>query len=300
MRETETAALLALLRIAPRGTGWGEIAARVSAEGSAQTLLLGAADALFPNPETEAALDQAASQLCTWRAAGHQLTTVLEQEYPHQLRDIRDMPPFLFYTGDLRTEDPGMSVVGSRLASKRGLSIARSTAELLVERGLTVIAGLAEGIDTAAHRAALSMGGRTVAIIGTGITRRYPASNADLQDEIARRGVVVSQFYPDAPPTRSSFPMRNVTMSGYGLATIVIEASEHSGSRIQARVAGQHGRPVILTSNVVESTSWGRALVGNPNVFVASSISEMQEAIHAVQDAPKQLDDALAALVASR
>lgn len=298
--EAETAALLALLRTARRGTGWGEIAARVCAEGSAQALLHEPGDALLPDPEAEAALDQAVSQLRAWRTAGHQLTTVLEADYPHQLRDIREMPPFLFYAGDLHTNDPSMSVVGSRRASKQGLNIARTTAELLVDKGLSVIAGLAEGIDTAAHRAALNAEGRTVAVIGTGISRRYPASNAALQDEIARRGLVLSQFYPDAPPTRHSFPMRNVTMSGYGLATIVIEASEHSGSRIQARVAGQHGRPVILTSDVVEFTSWGRDLVGNPNVFVASSISEMDDAVQAVLDSPRQLDDALAALMATR
>lgn len=115
---------------------------------------------------------------------------------------------------------------------------------------LSVIAGLAEGIDTAAHRAALVAGGRTVAFIGTGIDKRYPAANIEIHDEIAHSGLVLSQFYPGAGPTKHTFPMRNVLMSGYGLATIVVEAGEYSGSRIQARTAGEHGRPVILTDSV--------------------------------------------------
>ncbi len=209
------------------------------------------------------------------------------------------MPPFLFYEGDLRADDDGMSVVGSRAITERGRAFAQATAEFLVSEGLTVIAGLAEGIDTAAHRAALDAGGRTVAFIGTGISRRYPAKNAALQEEIAQRGLVLSQFYPDAPPTKSSFPMRNASMSGYGLATIVIEAGEHSGTRIQARLAGEHGRPVILTSDVVESTQWGRALAAAPHVSVVSNLAEMQDAVRSIRSAPDRLNNALGALLAS-
>lgn len=298
-REAETAALLALLRTSKRGTSWGEIAARVTAQGSALDLLYESEDALFPGPEIETELKTSTTRLRSWLADGYQLTTVLDEGYPRRLRDIREMPPFLFYEGALNADDSGMSIVGSRRASERGTSIARATAELLVDEKLTVIAGLAEGIDTAAHRAALDSGGRTVAFIGTGIARRYPASNAALHDEIAHEGLLLSQFYPDSPPTKSSFPMRNVSMSGYGLATIVIEASEHSGSRIQARVAGQHGRPVILTSGVVESTEWGKALVGDPNVYVAGSMDEMRAAVREVRKSPALLEEAIAALVAS-
>lgn len=298
-REAETAALLALLQPPSRGTSWGEIAARVSGEGSAQAVLQESEDGLFPSPDAEARRVEATQQLRSWLDDGYELTTVLESDYPRRLRDIREMPPFLFYAGDLRADDDGMSVVGSRRASSWGTALARATAEFLVDEGLTVIAGLAEGIDTAAHRAALDAGGRTVALVGTGIARRYPASNSALQDEIARRGLVLSQFYPGAPPTKSTFPMRNVSMSGYGLATVVIEASEHSGSRIQARVAGQHGRPVILTSRIVESTKWGRALENQPNVYVVRSMREMREAIRSVRESPARLDEALAALMAS-
>lgn len=146
-----------------------------------------------------------------------------------------------------------MSVVCSRAVSACSLSIAGSVAVGLVERGITMIAGLAKGIDTAAHTAALDAGGRTVAVIGTaspGITR---PRTRELQDQVTADGLVISQFWPDAPPTKHSFPMRNAVMSGYGRATIVVEASEHSGARIQARQAVAHGRLVILTDLVVKA-----------------------------------------------
>lgn len=299
-REDEAAALLALLKSRRKGQSWGSIAANVAAEGSAIAVLReDEDDALIPSPAAVQELEASAEELRAWERAGYRLTTVLDPDYPHRLRDIREMPPFLFYSGDLRADDDGMSVVGSRGASEGGRRLATATAELLVDEGLTVIAGLAEGIDATAHRAALDAGGRTVAFIGTGISRHYPAANAALQDEIAARGLVLSQFYPDAPPTKSTFPMRNAAMSGYGLATIVIEAGEYSGSRIQARVAGQHGRPVILTSRVVESTSWARTLAGSTNVSVVSNLSEMRDAVRRVRESPRRLDEALAALLAS-
>src|SRR5581483_252563 len=112
------------------------------------------------------------------------------------------------------------------------------------------ISGLAAGIDTAAHTAALESGGRTVAVIGTGITRCYPAANIELQEAIAHSGLVLSQFWPESSASKASFPMRNATMSAYGRATIVVEASEQSGARIQARLAVAHGRPVVLMNSV--------------------------------------------------
>lgn len=216
-----------------------------------------------------------------------------------RLRDIREVPPFLFYEGDLRRDDDGMSVVGSRSASAWGLHFAADAARLLVSEGLSVIAGLAAGIDTAAHRAALDERGRTVAFIGTGISRAYPKENALLQRDIAEGGLLLSQFYPDAPPTKQTFPMRNASMSGYGLATIVVEAGEHSGTRIQARLAGKHGRPVILTGRVAANTSWGRALVGRTNVHVVADLSELKAAIAEVRYASGRLQSALEALTPS-
>jgi DNA processing protein len=155
------------------------------------------------------------------------------------------------------------------------LAIAADVARELVSRGVTVVAGLALGIDTVAHRAALAASGRTVAIIGTGINRTYPAENRDLHEEIAACGLLLSQFWPDAPPQKHTFLMRNAAMSGYGLATVVVEAGEHSGARAQARMAVEHGRPVILTEMVVDRNEWAQALVGRPGIHVASSLRSL-------------------------
>ena len=297
-RDHELAALLVLLRRRPGGAGWNEIAIDVATRGSAVATLADlSGDTLFGTASEDAELASARQTVEQWNASGYQVVTVLDENYPSRLLGIRETPPFLFYEGTLAEPDAGMSVVGSRSASEAGVRFAAAAAHLLVSDGLTVIAGLAKGVDIAAHRAALDAGGRTVAFIGTGITKSYPTGNAGLQKEIAARGLLMSQFYPDASPTKQSFPMRNATMSGYGLATIVIEAGEHSGTRIQARVAGEHGRPVILTSKVAHTTSWGAALVDRPNVYVVDTLDDLGDAVRVIRETPNRLQSALDALV---
>lgn len=299
-REQELATLLVLLRRRQAGTSWNEVAAQVAAAGSATAVFDEiASDALFVTPDIDSELDRARTDVRRWDGSGYRLVSVLDPEYPSSLLGIREAPPFLFYEGALREPDAGMSVVGSRSASDSGRRLAVEAAQHLVRVGLTVVSGLAAGIDAAAHRAALEAGGRTVAVLGTGISLSYPASNRALQQEIAQRGLLLSQFYPDAPPTKQSFPMRNATMSGYGLATIVIEAGEHSGARIQARLAGEHGRPVILTDRVATQTTWGEALVDRPNVYVVGSVVELSDAVTDIREAPARLRSALDDLVSA-
>jgi DNA processing protein len=271
--QEERAAVVALLRVRPGGLSWGEIAAGVLEAGSALAVWHRAvAPALAGVPGELDPLTVAAADVTGWTAGGWTFLTILDPQYPARLRGIHQAPPMLFGRGTLIADDPAVSVVGSRRASEQGLRVAASVARELVRRGLTVISGLALGIDTAAHRAALDAGGRTVAVIGTGISRVYPAQNRELQEKIAASGLVLSQFWPDAPPQARNFPIRNATMSGYGLATVVAEAGEHSGARIQARLAVEHGRPVILTAAVAEQNEWARALVGRPGVHVAASL----------------------------
>ncbi|MDR0945222.1 MAG: DNA-protecting protein DprA [Bifidobacteriaceae bacterium] len=284
----EVVALLALLRLRPNRMTWEAIGNQVSLEGSAQAVLsgLGTADGtLFPDPGTLARVTAeraaAESALAKWEADKLTFVTILSDQYPEQLAGVFDAPPLLFYRGDLRPDDRGMSVVGSRKASPEGLALAAEAARILVRNRLTVIAGLAAGIDTAAHRAALDAGGRTVAVLGTGISRYYPAANHELQNAIAETGLLLSQFYPDEPPTRNTFPKRNGTMSGYGLATIIIEAGEYSGARIQARKAAGHGRPLILTEQVAQTTSWGKELAAQRETWVrvVSTPDEIEAAV---------------------
>ena len=272
----ERAALVALLRLRPRGLSWAEVTAEVLEVGSALDVWHRLVPATLVNPPGQPdALESAAQDVDGWVKQGSALVTVLDGDYPARLRGIHQAPPVLFARGQLIADDPAMSVVGSRKASDRGLAIAADVARELVSRGVTVVAGLALGIDTVAHRAALAASGRTVAIIGTGINRTYPAENRDLHEEIAARGLLLSQFWPDAPPQKHTFLMRNATMSGYGLATVVVEAGEHSGARAQARMAVEHGRPVILTEMVVDRNEWAKALVGRPGIHVASSLRSL-------------------------
>jgi DNA processing protein len=281
----ETVALLALLKAAPRGVRWYDIGEEVRFAGSALAVLdrvRGADAALFPDPALDRAVAEADAELAEWEAAGLELVTVLSERYPQRLAGVFDCPPFLFWRGTLDAGDRGMSVVGSRRASEEGLAFARTAARLLAERGLTVVSGLADGIDAAAHAEALRLGARTAAVIGTGIRVSYPRSNRALQEEIAAKGLVVSQFYPDQPPTQTTFPMRNGTMSGYGLATIIAEAGEHSGSRIQARKALDHGRQVVLSAQVAVSTSWGAAMAAEGSAQVAGSEQELAAAVEQV------------------
>lgn len=294
--DAERAALVALLRTRPNDMKWPQIMAEVDARSSALDLWYG----LFPpnllDDGTETPeLAEAGRDIATWQTAGLGFLTFLDDDYPAQLRAIHDLPPVLFHRGTLVPDDVGMSVVGSRNASPRGLDIARAIAAGLVDRGITVVSGLAKGIDTAAHTAALEAGGRAVAVIGTGINRYYPAESRALQDRVATEGLVLSQFWPDAPPTKHSFPMRNTVMSGYGRATIVVEAGEHSGARIQAKRAVAHGRPVILTDLVVQANTWAQELRGRPGVHVAASTAEAMATVESITAGPAEIDALFAA-----
>jgi len=221
-------------------------------------------------------LDQASADIDRWGAAGMRLVTVLEPGYPPNLRAVHDRPPVVFVAGRLKPADAhGVAVVGARKATHAGTEWARAIAEHLVDRGFTVVSGLAAGIDTAAHTAALARGGRTVAVIGTGLARSYPPQNEALQWRIASECAVVSQFWPDAPPSRRSFPMRNAVMSGITLATVVVEASDTSGARMQARLARAQGRPVFLLASLVERQEWAQEYAARPGTNVVHSPDEI-------------------------
>ena len=270
--DDERAALLALLDERPAlggerlgDTTWPTIASEVALRGSAVAVWEESHPvALEGMDEPGGPLDRARAQLARWRDADFDVITVLDPQYPLMLREIHQIPPVLFVRGWLAAEDVGVSVVGSRTATPRGLGVASLVARGLVERGMPVISGLATGIDTAAHQACLAAGGRPVGVLGTGIRRVYPPRNRELHERVAAAGALVSQFMPDAPSSKQTFPMRNATMSGLGGASVIVEAGEYSGSRIQARVAVEHGRPVILTDTVVTSTRWVRPCETGP------------------------------------
>jgi DNA processing protein len=236
--------------------------------------LLAAVDASAVTP---AEIDRFEELIDGARADGAQLVTVLDDSYPTNLRLIHDRPPFLFACGDYRArDDRAIAVVGTRQASERGLDLARSLARELVSRDVTVVSGLARGIDGAAHEATLEAGGRTVAVVGTGIRRVYPAEHRGLADRIcASGGAILSQFLPDAPPRREHFPLRNRTMSGYAVGTVVVEASATSGAKMQARLALAHGKRVFLIRDLVTRESWAQKYAEQRGAIVVDSVDDV-------------------------
>lgn len=212
-----------------------------------------------------AAYDHADAEMQAADRAGAGLTTVLDGDYPINLRFVYNLPPFLFYRGGLDQDRDALSVavVGTRRPSEGGLARAEAMADMLSERGVAVTSGLAAGIDTAAHRAAIEAGGRTIAVYGTGITRVYPAANAGLAEDIVDAGgLVVSQFFPTARPAKWTFRKRNEVTSGISQGTVVIEASATSGAKMQARLACEHGKRVFLPRSLIGAQQWARDMAG--------------------------------------
>lgn len=236
-------------------------------------------------------------ELDNWQRQGFDFVSLFDDRFPHRLRATIDVPPFLFAKGTLDPDDRGVSVVGSRHCSPEGARFAEECAHMLVGQGLTVVAGLAKGIDTFAHRTALKENGRTVAFIGTGIDRQYPAENRDLQHAIEERGLVLSQFWPGTAPTKQTFPMRNALMSGYSIATIIADAGEYSGTRIQARQAQHHGRPVIINSIVLDKAKWARALENNDDVFIVNDVDGVRDALRQINRIGDQADELIRGLL---
>lgn len=269
MRRDEQAALVAWLR-RPKVV-WSSVTEQLEEDGSVRAAAsLPAQGTLFDITSTDD-VQTAAADLDRWAHAGIRMISVLDHEYPSNLRMIHQRPPVLFLRGTTDKRDStSVAVVGTRQATPEGVDQAKELAAGLATRNVPVISGLAAGIDTAAHTAALAAGGRTVAVIGTGIDRVYPAQNAALQEEIAAKGLVISQFLPGAPPTRTSFPMRNAVMSGYALATVVIEAAYQSGARMQARLALQHGHHVFLMRSLLQH-DWARSYTQRPGVTVVDN-----------------------------
>jgi DNA processing protein len=204
-------------------------------------------------------------------AAGRELERVREQgadvlvlddgTYPALLREIADPPITLYVKGDWAAcfDYPCVAVVGSRRASTYGQNVAVMLARDLASRGVCVVSGLARGIDAAAHRGALEAGGRTVAVLGTGVDEVYPRDHKKLAEEIlAKNGAIVSQFPLGTPPIPENFPYRNRIISGLSLGVVLVEAAENSGSLITARLAMEQNREVYaVPGNITSRNSFG-------------------------------------------
>ena len=262
-------ALLRAARVSPK-----RALADAAAAGGAEALLDARLGLL-----TADARERASREIEGWQRRGIDIVSPADPAYPGMLRTAGEPPPLLFVAGRLEARDrPGVAVVGAREASEPGLRAARGFATRLIDDGFPVVSGLAAGIDAAAHEAALAAGGRTVAVVGCGLDHCYPPSNRELQRRIAADGAVVSQFWPETPPGRHTFPLRNEVMARISLATVIVEASERSGTRIQARVALDERRPVLLHASVLER-DWARALAERPGVHIVHTPAEVHDVL---------------------
>jgi len=181
-----------------------------------------------------------------------------EPAFPAALLTLTDLPPALWYQGQLEAlDDVAVAIVGSRAASAAAIETASRLASDLAARGITVVSGLARGVDSAAHRGAMQTG-RTAAVLGSGLDRMYPPEHASLASEIAASGIVISEYPPGMPPLQHHFPQRNRLISGLSRAVVVIEANAKSGSLITAACALEQGREVMaVPGNVLSGRSRG-------------------------------------------
>jgi DNA processing protein len=212
--------------------------------------------------------EETANNIVNWRSAvdldaelarieksGVQVVTRDDASYPKNLQEIYDPPLVLYVRGELVERDAlAIGIVGSRRTTLYGQDMSRKLSYQLARLGVTVVSGLARGIDTAAHKGALQAKGRTVAVIGCGIDQMYPPENKDLADEIATKGgAVVSEFPFGVKPDKQNFPMRNRIISGWSLGVVVVEANLKSGSLITASQAAEQGRQVFAVPGRADS-----------------------------------------------
>jgi DNA processing protein len=226
-----------------------------------------------------------------------------EAEYPHLLRHIFDPPHVVYLQGCLEDGegDHSLAIVGSRAATPHGATLARAMARDLSAAGLTIVSGLARGIDTAAHHGALEGGGRTIAILGSALDRLYPVENAALARAVAGRGAVVSEFPLGTGPQPAYFPRRNRVIAGWGRGVVVVEAAKRSGALVTARCANDEGRDVMaVPGHPSQETSAGaNALIHDGAVPVrdAADVAEFLE-IDLLPAGPEEADPVLRALSA--
>lgn len=245
-----------------RGLG-GEGARRLLSEfGSPEAVFAASATALksFVRPEVVSAIKSGLSEAelsptLGWLSdSNNHLVTLADSDYPQALLNISDPPLLLYVKGRLELLNrPALAIVGSRHATPQGVNNAAAFAESLSTAGCTIISGMAHGIDAAAHKGGLLGMGSSVAVVGTGLDKVYPAANHLLAHELARMGAIVSEFSLGTPPLAANFPRRNRIISGMGLGCLVVEASLQSGSLITARLAIEQGKDVFAIPGSIHS-----------------------------------------------
>lgn len=208
--------------------------------------------------------------------------TLDDIDYPKNLRNIHRPPKQLYVNGEiLERDEMAVAIVGSRRASLYGMQTSEQLGYELASRGVTVVSGMAIGIDTAAHRGALKAHGRTIAVMGSGHGYIYPPQNRELYDQIAKSGAVVTEFEEGVEPFSYNFPQRNRIISGLSLGIVVVEAAKDSGALITAELAAEQGREVFaLPGKISSSTSSGTNALIKDGARLVSSVDDILEELH--------------------
>jgi len=198
----------------------------------------------------EADLDSIITQI---HSQGIEVLTWGDDDYPRRLKEIETPPPVLYLRGTITEEDDwAVAIVGTRKMTSYGRQVADELAAYLAHNGVTIVSGLARGVDSAAHKGALKVGGRTLAVLGSGVDRIYPPEHRKLAGEIVKQGALLSDYAPGTPPEGVNFPPRNRLISGLSLATVVVEAGERSGALITATFAAEQGREVFAVPGSIQ------------------------------------------------
>lgn len=229
--------------------------------------------------------DDAATQQQRLLDAGASLIPLTDPRYPRSLRDIFDPPLVLFARGKLELlARPAIGVVGTRRPTHYGLAATERLATDLAVAGLTISSGMARGIDTAAHKAALAAGGNTAAVLGCGVDVVYPSENRRLAAEIAAKGMILSEFPMGTSAFPQNFPIRNRIISGMSCALLVVEGAQYSGSAITARLAMDQNREVFaVPGNITSAASWG------PNLLIKQGARLCQDWNDIIVDLPAEV-----------
>ncbi|MDQ7030369.1 MAG: DNA-processing protein DprA [Ardenticatenia bacterium] len=232
-----------------------------------------------------ARLERLGAHVLTWEDEG----------YPRLLREIPASPPVLYVRGTLTDEDTwAIAVVGTRRMTRYGAEVTRLLVSELARASLTVVSGLALGVDRQAHQVTLEHGGRTVAVLGSGIDRIYPASNRGVARRIVEQGALITDYPPGTPPDASNFPPRNRIISGLSLGTLVIEAGERSGALITARFAADQGRDVFaVPGSILSPHSRGTNRLIRDGAVPVLEANDILEALNVMPAAPRQAMQAL-------
>jgi DNA processing protein len=232
--------------------------------------------------------DLIADQMRLMERHGTRLLTFLDNGYPENLRQLDDSPPVLYVKGKMEREDArAVALVGSRKATVYGKLMAQKLAAGLVRAGITIVSGMARGIDTTSHRTALDQGGRTVAVLGCGVDVVYPPENRALMQQIAKRGAVISEFPMGTKPLAGHFPTRNRIISGLSLGVVAVEASEASGVFSTAKWAADQGRDVFaVPGNVSSRMSSGTNILIKHGAKLTTDVADILEELNIEPAAP--------------